>query len=200
MLLRLSIAASLSLALAIPQQVCASPITFDFTGTGGVSGPFTINGNPASASGSYLSWPANAGWYSVLTEGGSDVSLTVNIGGKAIHFANSPSDTSSSAWATLGASIPAPGWGTSLAELMVGGNSAQASFGLSFYAPLANISLHDLSTFGLSPNLVIGPSEWTVSYPGGGGVASSGTLTSLTLVSTPSPARSSSSRLSRSRR
>ena len=46
--------ASLLLALTSLQQACASPITFDFTGTGGVSGSFTINGDPTVPPGASL--------------------------------------------------------------------------------------------------------------------------------------------------
>ena len=89
-LISLAAAVALSALLCFPQCLPASPITFAFSGTllepvngsSTFSGFFTVNSNPNPQTG-----------FSSVTEQGSDVSATLNIGGQVIDYANTPQNT-----------------------------------------------------------------------------------------------------------
>jgi len=88
MLNRLSFIIAVSIVLSSQQIVGASPVTYDFTGTlnqpvdGSTTftGSFTINANPT------VNLVANP----YVAEDGSDVSLSVNLGGHTINYVNTP--------------------------------------------------------------------------------------------------------------
>ena len=190
MLHRISLAALGVLVLAVRQPACASPITFDFTGTGGVSGSFTINGDPTVPSGESLT---GSPWKKVLlTEGGTDVSLTVNMGGKILAYSNSPSNP----WEVQTfVSVGYPGGSTSDTSLTILGQAGDLignsnQFRLQLLVPTTEASLANLRTFGTPIINAAQPSAssgWAHSVDPQTMLSGSGTLTSVQLVSTPEP-------------
>jgi hypothetical protein len=190
---RLSIAIVATLALGVGQPAWASPITFDFTGTlkapingtEQLSGSFTINGDPTPT-----------GWPYPLTsvnENGSDVSITVNMGGQVFHFDNGQNPLTTASFTTG----PSPTWimqglsGPPQASTWIGGGTSSsdgspgAEFGMTFYSPaLLNLTnLRDLSLPLGSGSVYV----TTSSSIYGIGVAVGGDVTSIELVPTPAP-------------
>jgi len=170
----------------------AGPITFAFTGNlpdplNGVnsfSGSFTINGD-SRPSGSYP--------YSSVNQGGSDASITVNMGGQVYHFDNEHGPHTTALFETG----PSPTWirqdqsGSPQAETMIYGNTSStdgkspgASFGMTFYTPTP-LDLANLQGLSLPPGS--GSVYVVTTSPGGLGYAASGTVTSTWLVPTPTP-------------
>ncbi|MGC8640920.1 MAG: hypothetical protein ACP5XB_13715 [Isosphaeraceae bacterium] len=186
---------TVALLAAAGGAVCASPITFDFTGTGGVSGSFTINGDPTVPPGASLTGsPSNT---TLLTEGGTDVSLTVNpgqgLGWQVFTYSNSPSNPWG-AQAFLSSGYPGPG-NTTLALLTILGQASDPDghyqqFRLGLLVPTDEASLANLRTFGLpliNPSQPWASSTWAYSTDSSLHASGSGTLTSVQLVSTPEP-------------
>jgi len=186
MLARLSLAIVVSIALSTQRTAGASPITYDFAGTfGGQSlngisqfnGSFTINGDPTvGSSGS-------------VAEGGSDVSLTVNMGGQVYNFVNQQNPVIVASF-TAGES---PAWianptGPPQDEAIVSGaiqsGNSLVAFGMSFYSPAAVDQLANLRNFSFP----LGTSSVYVTDTSGGSYQEAeGTITSIELVSTPEP-------------
>ncbi len=90
MLLRLTLALAVSVVVGIPRIAAADPITYDFTGTlqqpidgtTTFSGALTINGTPTEQG-------PPGDLVRMVTEGGSDVSLSLNLGGQVFNIVNS---------------------------------------------------------------------------------------------------------------
>ncbi len=194
---RLSLAIALSVLVSTPQVVLAEPITYAFNGTfkepfdGSLtfSGTLTINATPTLGPGS--------GQLSV-TENGSDVSLSLNLGGQAINFVNTPQNPYSNATFSAfvewnGASAENPSGYPEVAFTAggvsggVGGNGSTLDFAMTIYSPsvstlpanLASLSLPlDTSSFGIT-YFAEGATQITDT---GGGV-----ITSMEIVSTLEP-------------
>jgi hypothetical protein len=188
MLARLSVAFVVSIALISPQTVGASPITFDFTGALGpnvqpvdgsrqFSGSFTINGDPTVNPGSYA-----------VSEGGSDVSITLNVGGQVINFVNSPQSPNTSANFYVTQVTLQEKTGPVLEdEFLVSGVTPSGSstlyFNFSFFSPATDNQLGNLRNFSLpldSSSVNLEVSSGTFQGP-------LGTITSIQLVSAPEP-------------
>ncbi len=198
MLTRMYLLAAIAVVCFTQKSVEASALTYDFTGAFAeplngstqFSGSFTINGNPPVA--------VQAGT-PYVSEGGSDVSLTVNMGGQVFNFVNN-SQNYTTAWMTGDTVVPQAGSGTgpasnsSWVEFSLGGayqlSPNVATFAITFYdygtaatSQAAQI-LGNLGTFNFDP----GSSSvyTTVGAQGVNGWAE-GQITSLTLVSAPEP-------------
>jgi hypothetical protein len=185
MIRRFSIPLAAWILLAAQPIASASSITYDFTGTliqpfdgsTKLSGSFTVNGNPTLGPG-----------YPEIQESGSDVSLTVNLGGRVITFVNTPQLPIS---ITLSASVVPPenevppGSSTIGFSLSGEASGGDTFFGLTFYSPggvdkLSN--LRDLS-FPLDTSSI-----YMRDLSGGSYQEAFGVITSIEAVSVPEPA------------
>ena len=193
---------AVSLALACQCAVSASPITFDFTGTldqpingtKDVSGSFTINGDPTVPPGTTLPDGTGSKPLNLLDESGSDVSITVKVGGLSLKFSNNPSGDFSAAQAGVSYAPSNQGPQVSLNLFGTGDyggpGGVTREFTTSLSIPLADASLTNLRAFGTTPS-VPGDSrfsyqQWNVGESNQAAV-SNGTITSVQLVSTPEP-------------
>ena len=159
-----------------------------------MSGSFTINGDPTVPPGAS---PTGSPWNTtLLSEGGSDVSLTVNLGPSSgwqvLNYSNSPSNP----WAAqANVSVGYPGGSTSDTLLAVTGlasdnNGSSYKFSVDLLVPAAKASLANLRTFGtplMNVALPGGTSDWGYSVDPYLVESRSGTLTSVRIVSTPEP-------------
>ncbi len=196
MLTRLSLVLTASLALATGQPAGASPITYAFTGTlndplDGASqfnGSFTINGDPTLV-----------GFRPTVTEGGSDVSLTLKIGDQEFHFINQAGLVDKYATFVAGPEPGVYGSPRKLDEAFIAGSissmngSHGASFGMTFYSDAASDlvgnlrNLRNLRDF----NYFLGSSSVRLSLDLKDGTSdySTGRITSIALMpaATPEP-------------
>jgi hypothetical protein len=166
MLARLASVLVLSVLLIAPRPAGALPITFDFAGTLSTpingattfTGSTTINGDPTITNpNGFEGLSVNA----MAAESGSDVSITVNVGGQVYTFANSPQNPSTQA--TFNAfnilqGIGNPN-GTPTVESMwkgsvQSGGNVQQSFGMNFYDTNSNgvASLRNLRNMTFPPD------------------------------------------------
>jgi len=195
MLNRLSFIIAVSIVLSSQQIVGASPVTYDFTGTlnqpvdGSTTftGSFTINANPTVNPGA--SWVA---------ESGSDVSLTVNLGGRMINYVNTPqfpdSATFQLAWFSasfMQAFLIGPPGVAALPELEFsvkggGANGGNITFAMSFDKPGGVEQLSNPQDVILPLNSIYVTVEDTEPYPASN-QGSAGSITSIEAVSVPEP-------------
>jgi PEP-CTERM motif len=185
MLNRVALAVAVLVLISTPRIAVASPITYDFTGTLNqpVDGATTFNGSltfNATPTGSEV---PIAG-YSV-SETGSDVSLTVNVGGQVMNFSNSPQNPHISLMVSADVEPNQPLTTTEFS--VYGGNDGGATgsgttgtFFLSFYdvglgAVPSNLANLPLPVQGEDTELTVGSSS------------SVGTLTSIEVASAPEP-------------
>ncbi|MGP0068330.1 MAG: hypothetical protein ACLQGP_32630 [Isosphaeraceae bacterium] len=190
MLARAALVALISVACFTQQSVEASPITFDFTGNFGMasngtstpfSGSFTINGNPTVTNGG----PNPYGPYPYVSEEGSDVSLTVNMGGQVFNFANTASQPNNSMLLVeVQPTVPGTPNTPLETEFLIKGSSMTlgANFALTVYSP-GVAQLTNLSSFNF--NLYNASVE--ASDISGVGYTFQGGITSIEIVSNPEP-------------
>jgi hypothetical protein len=188
---RVLLAVGILLLLEARAEVLADPITYAFTGTfpsssdiNGVnqfSGTFTIDGSPTvTATG--------------VTEGGSDVSITVNVGGQVVNFANMVGNIYSQA--TFNASSIAAGasnnpygpTGPAVIAFGVDGSTetptSSVTFGLSSYPVASPQQLANISSLSLP---LESSSIYVTETSGQQYQRAFGAITSIELVSTPEP-------------
>ncbi len=178
-------AVAASLLPCYPQSLWASPITFAFDGTllepvngsSTFSGFFTVNSNPNPQPG-----------FTSVTEQGTDVSATLNIGGQVINYTNASPNTGF-VEATVNAEPGIPilnGSNASTTEfgLFGGSSSGPNQFAITLYTPAVNDWLTNLATLTL-------PAIHSDSFffaDASGASDDYGSITSLTLVPAPEPA------------
>jgi hypothetical protein len=164
-------------------MVSAGPITYDFTGTlsqpvAGTqtfSGSFTINGNPTVA-------PGSPG----VTENGSDVALTLNLGGQVIQYVNTARDpsyvTADAVIVPTWLEVP-PGSPTIGFSVSGGNNGGTYPFSMRFSSPGGADQLTNWGSlsFPLYTSLVY------LSDSPGGPLGVEGVITSIEAVSAPEP-------------
>jgi hypothetical protein len=186
---RLLVVAVLTL-LSTHRMVGASPITYDFTGTLNqpvdgsktFSGSLTINAIPTPAE------MLGGG----VAEDGTDVSLTVRVGGQVLNFINTPQNPNS---VSFQAGVTPPNdrdFMPSVATFLVGGmnwgntgNGPTSSFAMNIYSPPGVESLPaNLADVSLVPNT---SSVRISDSSGGSSQDSGGGLTSIEIVSSPEP-------------
>jgi hypothetical protein len=181
---RLPLAVAALVLLSTHQMAEGSPITYDFSGTiyngatdwigGNFSGSFTINTDPTvNSSGA-------------VQEGGSDVSITLN--GSA--FGGTPQKLSSSA--LYASETPDPS-GPPLIQVSITGGPIRpsgagigAGFAMIFVSPGQAKQLSNLGNFNFSTS-TISSVQFTGLDSAGAYATSSGTITSIELVSAPEP-------------
>jgi hypothetical protein len=174
-----------SLLPCCPQSLCASPITFAFNGTllepvngsSTFSGLFTVNSNPNPQPG-----------FTSVTEQGTDVAATLNIGGQLINYTNTPQNTEF-VDAMVNAQpgllvLNGPNVSSTEFGLFGGSSSGPNQFAITLYTPAVNDWLTNLATLTL-------PAIHSDSFffaDASGDSDDYGTITSLTLVPAPEPA------------
>ncbi len=200
---RLSCALAASILLSIPSIVTAGPITYDFSGTlpwpvygtQQFTGSFTINANPVVVGSGDNGFKEN----------GSDVSITLDVGGHTISFANTPQNPNvaqlivDQIWSStvIGASsdlVIVTGGGQTTPgsdPILTGfglrfGNSADTLFSNLKAGQLATINMQnfDFSTAQDSSGIPLGAAE--ANY-GSAGTWVPATLTSVEAASVPEP-------------
>jgi hypothetical protein len=207
----------------------ADPVTYDFTGTlnqpmngtNQFSGSFTFNADPGQSSvggivitqttistvnGVSIAQPAAYGFQAAaagspaIAEYGNDVSMTVNIGGQVLNFANTAANPFLATFQASTETFPVQRDGTQTPPLDTisingvstsfspGNSFSNNSFGMSF-------SLRPTTLFeNLAPGQVVnfGKFNFATTFQGlsagdSAGGAYSGTLTSIELVPAPEP-------------
>jgi hypothetical protein len=193
MLTRLLLAA-VSIVLIAPMTAGATPITFDFAGTLNAAingttqftGSATINGDPTVSN-----WGTVSGELTnaLVSESGGDVSITLNVGGQTVNFANNPQNpytqATFQAWSVL-QGIANPTGEPMVESLWYGAiqsGNPQATFAMSFY----DFSANGVSTLSNLRNLNLPLSTGSVFFTATPGGQAEGTITSIALVSTPEP-------------
>ena len=189
MLARLSFALVISSVLLAPQRIGASPITYDFAGTlsqpidGATqfSGSFTIDTNPNQVVDTI--WD-NA---SAFGEDGSEVALTIRLGGQTMNYINTPQNPETvTLLGETGVNIAVP---PPPQNVYFGlGTQSQANdrltFSLQFTRPGSDLELADLARLS-SPMFT---SSVSVSYDSAGQTQQvQGSITSIEQVSAPEP-------------
>ena len=169
-------------ALLAARPALANPITYDFTGTlwngfaadgsKDFSGAFTIDGNVTpNPPGSWQGYEVD--------EKGSEVSLTLNIGGQTYKYEN---NANSLVELTVGTSPSWYGDGPRQEEIILKAVDLPYStpFWMTFYTPASMQNLSDLRTLNFIPGT--GSAQiYTPVYSG------DAYFTSVTLVPTPTP-------------
>lgn len=189
MLTRLTLGVAGIIALGVGQPGGASPITYAFagtlstpsSGTDQFSGSFTINGDPTIFSSDQRAF-RGLGVY----EHGSDVSLTVKVGGQVFNFSNQQGPNPI---ASFDAGL-AYSWNDNQPpqdEAIISGSTSMVngvpgvSFAMSFYSDAAADQLGNLRDFSFP----IGSSSVFMNFPSVYGIGAN--LTSIELVPTPAP-------------
>jgi hypothetical protein len=197
MLNRLSFIIAVSIVLSSQQIVGASPLTYDFTGTlnqpvdGSTTftGSFTINANPTVWSSATVN-PPDLPVMSGVFESGSDISLTVNLGGQMINYVNTPQFPGSArfsltTWSDLMNMSPGlAGLKGPLLEFTVGGgaNGGNITFGMIFESPGGVEQLSNLRGVSLPLN-----TSYVTVYDSSSQQGAAGSITSIEAVSVPEP-------------
>jgi hypothetical protein len=166
------------------RTVGASPITYDFAGTlkqplngtNQFTGSFTINGDPT---------PTQL----VGGESGSDVLLSVSMGGQVFNFINTPLNPSGAAYSAYeipaGQDVP---MGVPEAVSTISGfqtmGSSSLSFVLTFYSPELPEQLTNLRTLSYPLD---SSSVYITDDSAGSNEVYTGVVTSIELVSAPQP-------------
>ena len=184
MLNRLAFAAAMTVLISAPQLVVADPITYDFIGTlsqpaDGVttfSGSLTFNAIPTGADVS----PGGA----YVTEAGSEVSLSLNLGGQVFDFQNNALYSPATLFLEK---LPGPYDESAQPSVLfsVFTSSSQFGFWMKFVSPATNIPTN-LATLSLPPST--SSVDIVTNNPGQGYVQSQGVISSIELVpSVPEP-------------
>jgi hypothetical protein len=196
MLNRLSFIIAVSIVLSSQQIVGASPLTYDFTGTlnqpvdGSTTftGSFTINANPTVWSSATVN-PPDFPVMSGVFESGSDVSLTVNLGGQMINYVNTPQFPGSArfsltTWSDLMNMSPGlPGLAGPFVEFTVGGVANGGNFfSMIFECPGGGEQLSNLRGVSFPLN-----TSYVTLYDSSSNQWAAGSITSIEAVSVPEP-------------
>jgi len=191
MLARPSLAIVVSMALLAPRAIEASPITYDFAGTfnqpvngsNQFSGSFTIDSNPTVPI-ALPSWDSGG-----VGENGSDVSLTVNMGGQTVNFVNTSQNPENATFQAAvigsgmtGASAPPVSVDFTLQGYL--GTNNPIGLSLNFSHPGTDLQLADIGNLN-SPSFTA--SVVATNPPGAPSQSVNGSLTSIEQVPAPEP-------------
>jgi hypothetical protein len=200
MLNRLHCALAASIILVTPSIVTANPITYDFSGTFDTpingtdqfSGSFTIDVNPTATYYSSPAYPTVSPWS--VSENGTDVSLTVTIGGQTTNYVNTPGSFNlASLW--VGQNPSNYELDPSGDVIRVAGSPAYSDPGINPGFGLVLNNPTDVIFSQMGPNNVVNLQNFDfsalnvgmASYTNESGVLDDGTITSVEAVPAPEP-------------